>query len=144
MKPISETAGRALNSLTSAAPENCEKPLPARRAMRVWVRLHQMYGDRFLREFGSEPNDTWAAAIDRMGDEEVKRALVTLAEKGSPHPPALPEFVAASKPETGSPRYLGADPINYTELRIAGMLPQPPKVARDFASLRAALKGQAE
>jgi hypothetical protein len=57
----------------------------------------------------------------------------------------LGEFVAASKPpkpETGSPRYLGANPVNYTELRIAGALPQPPKQVRDFSSLRAALRGE--
>jgi len=70
-------------------------------------------------------------------------ALKTLAEKGGAHPPTLPEFVAATKPpkpETGSPRYLGANPINVTELRIAGALPQPPKAERDMEELRKCLR----
>jgi hypothetical protein len=78
-----------------------------------------------------------------MSDAQIVAALKGLAERGGPHPPTLPEFVAASqppKPETGSPRYLGANPINYTEMRIAGLLPQPQKVARDIDALRRALK----
>ena len=51
-----------------------------------------------------------------MTDEHIARSLTALAEKGSPHPPSVGEFVAAGKPEVGSPRYLGANPVNYTEL----------------------------
>jgi hypothetical protein len=104
--------------------------------------MKEIYGDRFLREFGAEPNDTWQATIARMSDGEITASLKALAEKGSPHPPSLGEFVKAGRPETGSPRYLGANPINYTEQRVKGLLPQPPKVARDMSALRAALKGE--
>jgi hypothetical protein len=103
-----------------------------------------MYGERFTRAYSVEPNDTWHEAISRMSDEQIVTALKTLAEAGGAHPPTLPEFVAASigrKPETGSPRYLGANPINVTQDRIAGRLPLPPKQVRDFSGLRAALKG---
>lgn len=102
-----------------------------------------MYGAQFSKAFGSEPNDTWAAAIAQLSDEQIQRALKTLAEKGGAFAPSLGEFVKASqppKPETGSPRYLGANPVNYTELRIAGALPQPPKAVRDFAELRKCLR----
>lgn len=104
--------------------------------------MKEIYGDRFLREFGAEPNDTWTATIERLSDAELAASLRALAEKGSPHPPSLGEFVKAGRPETGSPRYLGANPINYTEQRVRGLLPQPPKAVRDFSGLRAALKGE--
>ena len=107
--------------------------------------MKEIYGDRFSREFGSVPNDTWQQTIAHLSDDAIVLALKTLAEKGSPHPPTLPEFVAASKPpkpETGSPRYLGANPISYTEQRVKGLLPQPAKVARDMSALRAALRGK--
>ena len=103
------------------------------------MRMREIYGDRFTREFGSVPNETWSATIERMGDNEIAASLRALAERGSPHPPSLGEFVKAGKPETGSPRYLGANPINVTELRIAGALPQPPKAERDMSELRRAL-----
>lgn len=131
------------NSPTSDETESFENTLSERRAAKVWLRLREMHGDRFLREFGSQPNETWRAAIDRLSDDEIRQALKTLAEKGSPHPPTLGEFVAACrppKPETGSPRYLGANPINYTEMRIAGLLPQAEKKVHDVDALRKALR----
>jgi hypothetical protein len=126
---------------TNAERESLQKPSPGPRALRVWVRLREIYGDRFTREFGSVPSESWAAAIERMPDAEVVASLRALAEKGSPHPPTLGEFVKAAKPETGSPRYLGANPINYTEARIAGLLPQPEKKHFDMEALRKCLKG---
>lgn len=86
------------------------------------------------------PNSTWAPAIDRLTDAEIAASLKALAEKGSPHPPTLGEFVLAGRPETGSPRYLGANPINYTQERIAGRLPAPPKKIRDMNELRKCLR----
>ena len=105
-----------------------------------------MFGGRFSKEYGSEPNETWLATIARLSDDEVKQALKNLAETGGAFPPTLGEFVAATKPpkqETGSPRYLGANPINYTEQRIKGLLPKPNKTVRDMDALRKALRGEA-
>ena len=102
-----------------------------------------MYGDRFTTAYSREPNETWTLAIAKLSDAEIVMALANLGEKGGAHPPTLPEFIAASKPpkpETGSPRYLGANPINYTEQRVKGLLPQPAKVARDMSALRRALR----
>jgi hypothetical protein len=102
-----------------------------------------MCGDRFLREYGAVPNETWTEAVARLSDGAVVMALTQLAEKGGAHPPTLPEFVAASKPpkpETGSPRYLGANPVNYTEQRIAGLLPQREKKVHDSSEMRKALR----
>jgi hypothetical protein len=103
-----------------------------------------MYGAKFSKEYGSEPNETWQATIAQLTDEQIQQALKTLAEQGGPFAPSLGEFVKASKPpkpETGSPRYLGANPINYTEARIAGLLPQPEKKHFDMEALRKCLKG---
>jgi hypothetical protein len=77
-----------------------------------------------------------------MSEEEISDSLAALANSGSPFLPNLGQFVKAGRPETGSPRYLGANPVNYTEQRVRGLLPQPPKVARDMSALRAALRGE--
>ena len=42
------------SSLTNDAPGKSERQSPAPRALRVWTRLSEIYGDRFLREFGAE------------------------------------------------------------------------------------------
>ena len=141
MKNPTELLGALYESRTSSPTSDDSREKA--RAARVWTRLAEMYGERFLKAYSDEPNDTWQQTIAKLSDADIVLALKQLAEKGGAHPPTLPEFVAASKPpkpETGSPRYLGANPINYTELRIAGALPQPPKVERDMESLRRALK----
>jgi hypothetical protein len=66
------------------------------RATRVWTRLSEMYGNRFLREYGEKPNRSWVEAVARMSDDQVIAALRNLAEQGSVHPPTLPQFVEAS------------------------------------------------
>lgn len=131
--------------LLKKASTNCDESLASRRASRVWIRLAEMFGARFMREFGTRPNDLWVAQIAKMNDQQIRLSLEGLLESGRSHPPTLAEFVDAgrpSKPETGSPRYLGANPIHMTQLRISGQLPQPPKVARDISALRMALKGK--
>ena len=128
------------NSPTSDELESSESLRHERRAARVWERLRETYGDRFSREFGSVPNETWAATIARLSDADIAASLRSLAEKGSPHPPSLGEFVKAGQPETGSPRYLGANPIHMTELRRTGQLPREEKQVRDINELRKALR----
>ena len=81
------------------------------------------------------PNETWAATIARLSDSDIAASLKSLAEKGSPHPPTLGEFVKAGQPETGSPRYLGV-PTTPEALRLAA----PPRCVRDIAELREKLK----
>jgi len=85
--------------------------------------------------------ESWAQETGGMSDAEFKTGLERTKLAGLQHAPSLPKWIELCKPETGSPRYLGANPINYTELRIAGALPQPPKVERDMSALRMLLRG---
>lgn len=85
--------------------------------------------------------EAWAQDTAHLSDAEFKTGLERTKAAGLQHPPSLPKWLELCKPETGSPRYLGANPINYTAERIAGRLPAPPKVVRDFSSLRKALAG---
>jgi hypothetical protein len=57
--------------------------------------MGEMYGQRFFREYGLRPTDTWVAAIQRMTDASVVASLTALSQSGRVHPPTLPEFVAA-------------------------------------------------
>jgi hypothetical protein len=86
--------------------------------------------------------ESWAQETSRLSDAEFQAGLERTKGAGLQHPPSLPKWLELCRPETGSPRYLGANPINYTQERIAGRLPQPPKVKRDFSSLREALRGE--
>ena len=76
-----------------------------------------MYGKRWFREYGMNPTETWIAAIQRMSDESIKRALTNLAQSGGEHPPTLPAFVTAGSKSAG----LGLDytPEYYREPELA-------------------------
>ena len=111
-----------------------------RRAGAVWLSMAEMYGARWFRDHGLAPTDLWIAQVRRMNDTQIRLCLQGLIDSGSPHPPTLGEFVKAGQPETGSPRYLGADPIHMTELRRTGQLPREEKQVRDINELREKLK----
>jgi hypothetical protein len=72
-----------------------------------------MFGDRFLREYGSAPNDTWTRAISRLDDRLIARALANLGNDGLQHPPTLSQFVAAAK---------RLPPVRYLGVQTAGLL----------------------
>jgi hypothetical protein len=113
-----------------------------KRASRVWIRLAEMHGDRFLREYGEKPNRTWIEAIDRMSDEQVIAALRRLAEQNRAHPPTLPEFVSAGTTKPKNQFGLDYVPEVYREHRHERLLdaPRDDEAARKhLAAMRAAL-----
>lgn len=84
--------------------------------------------------------EAWAQDTGYLSDSEFKTGLERTKQAGLQHAPSLPKWLELCKPETGSPRYLGANPINMTELRIAGLLPQGEKKVHDATQMRAALR----
>ena len=106
----------------------------------MWIRLAEMHGDRFLREYGDAPNRTWAEAIARMTDEQVIAALRNLAEQNRAHPPTLPEFVAAGTHKPKNEFGLDYIPQVYRETRHERLLDAPRDealAAEHLAKLRA-------
>ena len=66
------------------------------RATLLWTRLAEMYGQRWLRDYGDEPTETWVRAVSGLSNDQVRKALTNLAKSGNPHPPTLPEFMSAA------------------------------------------------
>lgn len=93
MKQISE----AWHDLGAGRPSTKSSEGFGERANRVWASLTAVFGDRFSREFGSEPSAEWAAAVAGLRDIEITNGLKRLAEEGRAHPPNLSEFVAACR-----------------------------------------------
>ena len=76
-----------------------------------------MFGGRFFREDGPEPNDTWTQAIARLTDQQLGRALANLADDKLQHPPTLPQFVGAAR-RLPPVRHLGV-PVAMLERKTA-------------------------
>jgi hypothetical protein len=68
------------------------------RAARVWDRLRQWYGTKFVEQFGSTPPNDWCVAIDRADNEAIQRGLDICRAQHPSWPPTLPEFELAIKP----------------------------------------------
>lgn len=67
------------------------------RALEVWKNLCEMFGSKFVSNYGENPSQMWIAAINGFKDYEVQRGLRKLLYKGSGTPPTLPQFVSACK-----------------------------------------------
>jgi hypothetical protein len=65
------------------------------RAQRVWKRLTENYGSRFIDAYGAKPSDSWCEIIDRESDDTIRLALANVRATFLHHPPTLPEFESA-------------------------------------------------
>lgn len=75
---------------------------PSKRALHLWARLTQWYGQRLADQYGPEPPRDWCDAVDHASNDDIRRALSECRSKHVSHPPTLPEFAALLKP-----RHLG-------------------------------------
>ncbi len=80
-------------------------------AIWVWQALTEMFGTPFLSSFGETPPTSWALAISRLTNDQIKRGLTNLGNDARSFPPNLSEFVDACK--------------RLPERRFNGVLPSP-------------------
>lgn len=128
---------KSIGSLTKHLPtdgRSSPSTSPEPRAARVWQRLTEIHGDRFLREFGPVPNETWARTIARLTDREIMRGLANLADDALAHPPTLGVFVSACK-RLPPVRHLGV-PVAMLERKTAS----PESKADAIAQMRRKLR----
>jgi hypothetical protein len=107
----------------------------------------ELYGPAFVSAYGESPSPLWLAAIGGLSDEQCRKGLATLAGQAREYPANLTQFVAACRPPSGPPRYLGV-PIDVNDPRLA--LPPPSKQASPekidgwLAKIRGRLNGAAQ
>lgn len=70
-------------------------PTETRRAKQLWKRFTQIYGARFLEQFGKEPPEPWVEAVDALRDEQIAFGLSKVTREHVQHPPALGAFQQA-------------------------------------------------
>ena len=70
------------------------------RAKRLWERLIQWYGARLVDQYGDAPPPDWCDVVDRIDNDGVKRGLSIIRNRYVQHPPTLPQFEQAMKPDT--------------------------------------------
>lgn len=76
--------------------------------LQAWAALSQMYGLKFLDQFGDKPPQMWTAAFAKLGAQAVRAGIDRLHDSGSKFAPTLPEFVEACNKWDG--KYHGQKP----------------------------------
>jgi hypothetical protein len=146
VEQLGQSAHRALarSSESNAQPQNSSAKA---RAVKVWLAMAELYGPAFAAAYGDQPSQLWLAAIAGLSDEQCRNGLTTLAKQAREYPANLTQFVAACRPPSGPPRYLGV-PIDVNDPRLA--LPPPSKQASPekvdgwLAKIRGRLNGAAQ
>jgi hypothetical protein len=110
----------------------------AQQTRSVWMLLAQTWGARFLEQYGTTPNDAWAAALANIEPQAAKHALHKLIDEGSGFPPTLPEFVVHAR--TFRPVCPVVD-INQGRARIEKQTTDPETAKRNIRMLRETLRG---
>ncbi|MEM1189913.1 MAG: hypothetical protein AAGI72_15380 [Pseudomonadota bacterium] len=54
--------------------------------------MTETYGHKFTSAYGVEPNESWAACLVELGDEQIKNGLTALLSREDPWPPTAVEF----------------------------------------------------
>lgn len=62
------------------------------RALALWNKLHDAFGESLVRKFGSEPPQLWIDLIGTLTDFEIERGLRRTMGSGRRDVPNLPEF----------------------------------------------------
>lgn len=121
--------------------------LTKKKALRVWDRMQEMFGNTFTTQYGHVPLFTWTQAISMMTDEQLVTGLRAVAMSGETFPPTLPKFIAmcegkATEQQAEYAPYhklLPLDPPETEEHRAA----RKARGAERMAEVKAALRGRA-
>jgi hypothetical protein len=94
--------------------------------------MAELFGPKFLDDFGEAPTRMWITAVASLSDEQIQRGFGRMIEAGRKWAPNIPEFVAECR-RTEPVRYLG---VPLTNEQLKNLLPPPERQApvptRDF------------
>jgi len=63
----------------------------------IWSRLHEMFGQRFTKDYGDKPNETWREALSGLTFDQAAHAIRESVRLGDTFPPTLAQFCYRAK-----------------------------------------------
>jgi hypothetical protein len=103
---------------------------------KLWERMIEMYGHKFISSYGEVPSDTWTRALAGCSPQGIAKGIRACFQRQDSWPPTLPEFVEMCREH---PRSL------YFHSPMAALpcsKPSRDQVEKHIAGLRQALKGE--
>lgn len=80
--------------------------------LRLWVFMSELYGYKFISQFGEEPSDVWTRTLSDLSAEEIKTGIDSLEKRSDEFPPGAIEFKKLCK---GSQSPDGINPLAYQQ-----------------------------
>lgn len=71
--------------------------------LRLWEVLSELYGHKFISQYGEDPSDVWATALENISLENIKRGIDRLPDRKDEWPPTAIEFFNLCRKPTISP-----------------------------------------
>ena len=72
---------------------------------RLWLRMAEIYGHKWVSSYGDKPNETWAKALANFSYGQIAIGLDKMLAKNIEWPPTLTEFISHCKPESVNPAH---------------------------------------
>lgn len=72
--------------------------LNPRLASELCVRMSELYGHKWVSQYGETLPDTWARGLADLSGADIGTGLIQCLKLGHEWPPSLPEFRALCKP----------------------------------------------
>lgn len=94
-----ERSRNILNKETSSR-ENL--PKDDRVMTRLWLRMSEIFGYKWVSQYGPDPLETWAIRLGSLSTEEIGRGVNACAGSNLQWPPSLPDFCAMCQPDAAS------------------------------------------
>lgn len=69
---------------------------------RLWVRMTEIFGHKWVSQYGDEPLETWAKRLGALSKEEIAVGVNACANSNLQWPPSLPDFCGMCKPDPAS------------------------------------------
>lgn len=105
LKQLSENAHakeqrRNLSSKETSSKES--SPQDERIMDRLWIRMTEIFGHKWVSQYGDEPLDTWAKRLGAFAPEQIAVGVNACANSNLQWPPSLPDFCGMCQPDAAS------------------------------------------
>ena len=103
--------------------------------IRLWQVLSELYGHKFISQYGEEPSQIWASALENVDLVNIKRGIDRLPERKDEWPPTAIEFFNLCRKPTISPD--GTHSGAYIDRKVV-----KPKMLTDGSAYTRAQRGR--
>ena len=114
---------------------------------KIWHSLAEMYGPRWINDYGDSPPKMWCQLFDNLEDKHIAQAIAMLTKhppsdrKGNTYLPSMPQFYQAARGASG--RYLGVpETSQQRRLRLEHGKASPEIAERWIDKIRATMAGK--